>query len=117
MNPIKQRSIPMCVILSLVTCGIYGLYWYVCMNDEINQVSNHLDDSSGIKCLLFTIITCGLYSFYWAYKTGNKVDEIKTLQGQTSSNTGIIYLVLSILGLGIVAWVLIQDALNKCAAA
>lgn len=26
---IKQRNIGICILLSIVTCGIYGLYWFV----------------------------------------------------------------------------------------
>lgn len=28
---ISRRSIPMCIILSIVTFGIYGLYWLYCL--------------------------------------------------------------------------------------
>ena len=28
----KYRSVGMCVVLSIITCGIYGIYWYYCLN-------------------------------------------------------------------------------------
>lgn len=31
---IQSRSIPLCIILSIITCGIYGLYWLVCLANE-----------------------------------------------------------------------------------
>lgn len=36
---IKQRNIGICILLSIVTCGIYGLYWFVVLTDDINQES------------------------------------------------------------------------------
>ena len=32
---IKQRNIGICILLSIVTCGIYGLYWFVVLTDDI----------------------------------------------------------------------------------
>ena len=31
---IQQRNIAVCIILSIVTCGIYGIYWLICLNDD-----------------------------------------------------------------------------------
>ena len=28
---IPERNIVTCVILSIITCGIYGIYWFICM--------------------------------------------------------------------------------------
>lgn len=35
----KERSIPLYIILTIVTCGIFGLYWFVCLTDETNEAS------------------------------------------------------------------------------
>ena len=31
-----NRNIALCIIFSLLTCGIYGLYWFVKLTDELN---------------------------------------------------------------------------------
>lgn len=31
---ITPRSIPLCIIFSLITCGIYGIYWMIKLNDQ-----------------------------------------------------------------------------------
>ena len=28
----QNRSVAMCIVLSLVTCGIYALYWMYCIH-------------------------------------------------------------------------------------
>lgn len=74
---IKQRNIGICILLSIVTCGIYGLYWFVVLTDDINQESGETDATSGGMSLLLTIVTCNIYGWFWAYKMGEKVDIIK----------------------------------------
>lgn len=110
---ITQRSIPLCIVFSIITCGIYAIYWFIKLTDEANSVAETEQTASGGMAFLFTIISCGIYSFYWMYKQGNKIDEMKRRNGQSSSNTGVIYLVLSVVGLSIVSYALMQDELNK----
>ena len=110
---IMQRSIVVCILLSIVTCGIYGIYWMIKLNDELNATAGKVNATSGGAVFLFTLITCGIYGFFWYYKMGENVDAIKTSKGLASSNTGIIYLVLGLFGLGIVNYCLMQDTLNK----
>ena len=70
-----KREIVICVILSIVTCGIYGLYWLVKVNDEINMMCADANGTSGIAVVLLSLVTCGIYSYYWSYKMGEKVDD------------------------------------------
>ena len=112
---VTQRNIALCIILSIVTCGIYGLIWLVFLTDDTNTVCGQPGTSGGMVILL-TIVTCGIYSLYWAYKQGEKLDEAKQAKGLPSGNSGILYLLLSIFGLGIIGYALMQDSLNKLAA-
>ena len=109
---IQRREIAVAIILTIVTCGIYGLYWFVCLNDELNELTDK-NDTSGIVALVLSLVTCGIYSIYWMYKAGEKVDTLKSQRGMTSQYTGILYIILSLLGFGIVSYALIQDELNK----
>ena len=36
----KYRSIALCIVLSIITCGLYGIYWFVCATDDTNEVSS-----------------------------------------------------------------------------
>lgn len=112
---IEKRNIAVCIILSIVTCGIYGIYWFIKLNDDTNTASNTFGTSGGMVFLL-TLITCGIYGIYWAYKQGEKIDAAKNSRGIPSSNSGILYLILTIFGLSIVAWALMQSELNQMAA-
>ena len=69
--------------------------------------------SVGIAILL-SIITCGIYGIYWCYKQGEKLNEAKMQRGiMIDTSASVIYLVLSIFGLSIVSYALMQSELNK----
>ena len=109
----EKRSIPVSIILSIVTCGLYGLYWYYKLTNDTHQAVGRKTTASGGRAILFAIITCGIYSIYWAYKMGDAVVEAKEARGMRSDrNLPIIYLVLTFFGLGIITWALMQSSLN-----
>ena len=112
---IERRNIAVCIVLTLVTCGIYGIYWIVCLTNDINTVSGDVNGTSGGMVVLLTIVTCGIYGIYWAYKQGEKLDFTKNNRGIPSSNSGVLYLILQIFGFGIIAYALMQNELNKLA--
>ena len=35
---IQKRNIAVYFILSIVTCGIFGLYWFCTLNDDTNKI-------------------------------------------------------------------------------
>ena len=109
---VKERGIAMAIILSIVTFGIYGIYWFVKITDELNTVAGTPEDTSGLKAFLFSLITLGIYNIYWYYKMGDKIDKYEN----TNSSKGILYLILGLLGFGIISYALIQDSINKAIA-
>lgn len=63
---IQRRSIAMCIILSLVTCGIYGIYWFVVLTDDANTLlpdNKGLNNTSGGVAFLLSLVTCGYMVF------------------------------------------------------
>ena len=114
--PVKNRNIALCVVLSIITCGIYGIYWLVCLVDDLNVASGRTGDTSGGMVFLLSLITCGIYGIYWMYIAGEKVAYIKQRNtGEIDSSSSVLYLILGIIGFGIVAYALIQSELNKVA--
>ena len=107
----QKRSIALAIILSVVTCGIYGIYWFIMLTDEMNYASGNQNDTSGLMAFLLSLVTCSIYSYYWAYKMGEKADIVERSNG----SKGILFLILSIFGLGIIVYALAQDTLNKYA--
>lgn len=111
---IAERNMVLAIVLALVTCGIYSIYWFIVMTDEANKVSGE-QDTSGVMAFLFTLLTCGIYGFFWYYKMGKKLHAAGQRAGKEISDNSILYLVLGLFGLGIVNYALIQNDLNKFA--
>ena len=112
---VKRRSIAVCILLSIVSCGIYGWYWLASMANDTTRVSGHEQDTSGGMVVLLSIVTCNIYHIYWMYKAGEKIDIARSRRGLPSQNNGIVYLLLTLFGLSIISWALLQNELNQFA--
>ncbi|MDY6834004.1 MAG: DUF4234 domain-containing protein [Chloroflexota bacterium] len=111
---VHSRSIPLSVILTFLTCGLYGLYWFVCMANDIKTLRGG-SEPSGIRDLLLGIITFGIFFWYCMYQYPRYVSEIQDKKGLPASDISIITLILAIFGLSIISYALIQNELNKIA--
>ena len=112
---IQKRNIALCIIFTIITCGIYGIYWFVKLHNEAKIVAGETEGTSAGVAFLLTLITCGIYGFYWNYKQGEKIDKAYADRGLPTGSRSIVYLVLSIFGLSIISYALMQDSLNKIA--
>ena len=105
---VKNRNIALCIILSIITCGIYGIYWLICINNDMNIIARDDYQTSGGMVVLLTIITCNIYGWYWAYRMGQKMDMLKP-----DGNHAILFIVLQFFGLGIVNYCIMQSEINN----
>ena len=82
----------------------------------MNKVSKKENAKGGVVVFLLSLITCSIYWLYWLFKAGENMDAAKTANGAPTSSRGLVYLLLSIFGLGIVAVAILQSDLNSLAA-
>ncbi|WP_300369984.1 DUF4234 domain-containing protein [Brachyspira sp.] len=107
------RSIPMIVVLIIVTCGIYYIYWIYKTTEEIKNFMEREDINPTLE-LILSIVTCGLYTFYWIYKYGKMVNtEMPKKVGMESSEDNTILLVILALFISPVTVAIFQDKLNN----
>ena len=106
----RKRSIPLAILFTIITFGIYGLYWYICITNDTNALAKS-KTAGGIMAIFFTIFTAGIYSFYWVYMLGVKDGEISG-----NGSRGALYLVLSLFALGFLVPILTQNTLNNAIA-
>lgn len=112
----KERNIALCIVFSIITCGIYGIYWFIMLTNEIVEVSEGKEyNTSGALAFVFTLITCGIYGYYWYYKMGKSLYATNKDKGIESDDSSLVYLILGIFGLGIVSYCLMQSELNRLA--
>lgn len=106
-----KRSIGTSILLYFVTCGFYLIYWMYKVTQEITQYNNE-DASPGIEVLL-SFVTCGIYYIYWNYKMGKRIFQAQQNSGTAASDDSLLYLILSIFGLGIVSLAIMQNNMNN----
>lgn len=111
---VNQRSIASAIILTLITCGIYGIYWFIVLTNDVGTVSGDRSFTGG-KHFLLTLVTCGIWSLIWSYQTGKHIAEAQRQRGLMVSDNSTLYLVLTIFGLGIVTYALVQLDVNNLA--
>ena len=111
--PIQKRNLAMYIVLSIVTCGLFGSYWFIVVTDDVKSIVNDNQSASGGVAFLLSLVTCDIYGFFWAYKMGEKIDYMKSMNGMPSGNSSILFLVLKLFGLQIVNLALIQDSINR----
>lgn len=112
---IQERNIALYVIASLFT-GVFLFYWMYTATEDTNKLSGDPNATSGGMVILFSILTCGIYTWYWMYKRGEILDNFYRANGYPGGNDrSVVYLLLSIFGLGIVSYGLMQNELNKIA--
>ncbi len=108
---IEKRSLGTCIVLTLVTCGIYGIFWAIKMAKDAVKVKDVNDDGTleAVLCVFFPFI-----GFFLAEK---KFAEGCQAAGIPHSDNSILYLILGLFGLGIVDYIMMQSELNKIAEA
>lgn len=96
----EDRGLGMYILLSICTCGIYGLYFIYSMAQD----SNTLCEGDGKKTpgllsfILLTIVTCGIYAIYWEYSLGNRLSENAPRYGMNFQENGTTVLLWNIFG-------------------
>lgn len=110
-----NRNIALSIVFSIITCGIYSIYWFVVLTDEINREKpEYAAELSGVACFLISLITCNIYGIYWAFKIGEKLDTIKDERGiPTGRDSNIMYLILELIGFNVIVLALAQNEMNK----
>lgn len=109
----EERNIAVAIILSLVTCGIYAIYWFIVLTDEAKAKSEDETMPTGGVAFLLTLVTCGIYGIYWAYRMGKAVEMAQNKHGLPAADNSVLYLILEIFGFGIIVYALAQNELNK----
>ena len=101
------------LILSIVTCGIYGLYIVYKISSEINSFNEDHSVDPALEVVL-CLFTCGIYNIYWCYKYAKLINgmQVKT-EVSYPSDLSLPVILLSVFGFFVVALMLLQTELNK----
>ena len=95
----------MMILLTIITFGLYELYWYIAFQMELKESTG--EGFGGLGHLFVTIITFGIYYIVWQYYAGKRIEAVG------GSDHSLLYLILTILALGWVNPFLMQNQVNN----
>ena len=100
------------ILLSIITCGIYTLYWEWVTKDQINRLADKEDVGSGLLILSWF---CAPIRFYVWYKWDLSIQDITQKYNVRYSSNFILWIILAVIaGFGYFVMLFqIQDTLNK----
>lgn len=95
-----NRSLLTYILLSVITCGIYGYYFIYKLAKDVNQMCSEDGDKVGglVAYILLSFVTCGFYSYYWLYKIQNRLHAAAYRYGVLVPETGTTVLMWLIFG-------------------
>ena len=72
-----KRNIALCIVLSIVTCGIYGIYWAYKQGEKINEAkamrNMPTDSNAGVLYLILEIFGLGIIAYALMQSELNKM--------------------------------------------
>lgn len=107
------RSIVVGILLTLITCGIYMLYWQYKQMATLNAWLGR-DEFSFWTWFFVSIITIGIYAIYYEYKMATGINEARANSDMyVESSLPVVCVLLAIFGLGIASIAIQQSWINK----
>ena len=72
-----RRSLLKLIVFSMLTLGIYALYFQHAIAKDMNEMCRGDGKSTAglLKFILFSVFTLGIYTFVWYYSIANRIEE------------------------------------------
>ena len=90
----KNRSVAVVVILTIVTCGIYGLVWYWSAISELDKAGNksigNLEPVIQFVLLLFYV-----GEIFFAINAADNLTEVRAQKGLPQKDDKVLYVIFS----------------------
>lgn len=101
----KKRNIFVMILLTIITLGIYQIYWTCSFQNQLKKETN--EGFGGFGHLVMLIVTFGIYSIYWQYAAGARLAKLG------ATNHGVMYLIFCFVFLSWLNPFLMQSQANK----
>jgi hypothetical protein len=102
----KNSSLAIQVVLTIITFGLYGIYWHYSTAKQLNNGTDYNINPLLVTLLMFT----GIGALYTWWKTANAAEAVTDL-------SAVVLFLLFFLGFtSPIAWFLIQSGMNSAAA-
>ena len=87
------------LILTIVTCGIYGIIWMI---GAVGEVNNALGEErfNLLKEILLSVVTCGVWGYWFMWRFSEAVVEVQERFSVQPAMDAPILFVTGLLGFG-----------------
>ena len=100
----KKRGIFVMILLTIVTLGIYMVYWQCSFQNQLKEKTGK--GFSGVAHFFMILVTFGIYEIYWQYAAG------KRLAQQGATDHSVMYILFCFIGLSFLNPYLMQHQAN-----
>lgn len=112
MTPGEKRDPILVLVLGLLTCGIYSIYWVYKTSSEIKDALGREDINPALDAVL-SLLTCYIWLIYLAYKYPQLLLQLQEKAGLPRNDISLVSLILAIVGLAPISFFMIQSELNN----
>lgn len=111
---LEERNIILAVIFSIITIGIYFIYW---MNKVANTIKIMDGDFSGAAAETVLFFLVPFYNIYWVYTRGRKIAEVANRKWHYHriQDESLPYLLVSVFLGNLVVIAIMQNDINRFA--
>ena len=110
---LTKRSLATVIILSIVTCGIYGYIWYwSAMHELYNAGGKSIGNlDATVQFILLFLYVGGIF---FAINANDNLNVIRASKGLAEKDNKVLYIVLALV-CPIAMWALVQNEMNQLA--
>ena len=109
-STVRKRNIGVCIFLSIITFGLYKIYWDYLLVKNVRAVDKDYSNCTGeVLCLVFI----PFYNIYWWFTRGRLVSERFAEHGFKTAGNKILLMLMAIFGLDIVSMSIMQHDFNS----
>lgn len=91
-----DRNMWVVMLLTIVTCGIYGIIFYTSLAQDLNLIAQRDGKKTMNYCLVFFLlgpITCGIFTLIWMHGVSQRVGDTARARGiNTEFGSGTFWL-------------------------
>jgi len=116
---VQERNAVVVLLLALVTCGIYMVYWLYKTSAELQEALQD-EDINPLVDVILVIVTCFIWGIYVEYRNAQKAHGVLARRDPNAVDQTQTILILNLAQLvvgvtGLIATYILQEELNKLA--
>lgn len=100
----KKRSIIVMILLSIITLGIYQIYWTCSFQGQLKEKTG--EGFGPLGHFVMILVTFGIYSIYWQFAAGRRLAKLG------ASDLSIMYLLFCFIAISFVNPFIMQSQAN-----